>query len=428
VNNEFGYTFNKPFKNVDYDRQCYTIINISDDYIELKINDVDIYDVFNSIPQAGKIIEPKTVYCVDSKFNSITTFNTCIKDSSYSAIPHSTLYSNMYVKSNNHKDEINHFDENTKIKKMYFYHNDLINIFPNLSMTIKHNLYDSKKKYINVEVKRTKDVKLGTIKTNNNEIKVFLVNSFISNGNVKNISVTPTACLRLEFKNFIHFEEVHKIKKRIDSVIHMLIFTDKRCVRMEFFDTKKRSYTYYDLKKKNDNKDLTLSLFDRKSINNIFIALLNYFINIKEEDSNGFFPFFQFDSSKVSLEIQFLEYYRALEFIDTERRKKIGKGQNKLFMTDIIKKYPFLKNKYFGNKSDEDIGDEIRSLRNYYSHSGYYVDNLPIPTEKPKRYMNIDVQWKFDVKSFTKLVSYLEIYSVVGIIVDEKNSSIYNIL
>jgi hypothetical protein len=97
-------------------------------------------------------------------------------------------------------------------------------------------------------------------------------------------------------------------------------------------------------------------------------------------------------------------------------------------MTDIIKKYPFLKNKYFGNKSDEDIGDEIRSLRNYYSHSGYYVDNLPIPTEKPKRYMNIDVQWKFDVKSFTKLVSYLEIYSVVGIIVDEKNSSIYNIL
>ena len=46
MNNEFGYTYNKPFIDIDKNKQLHTIINIKDDCIELKINDVNTFIYF----------------------------------------------------------------------------------------------------------------------------------------------------------------------------------------------------------------------------------------------------------------------------------------------------------------------------------------------------------------------------------------------
>ena len=58
-------------------------------------------------------------------------------------------------------------------------------------------------------------------------------------------------------------------------------------------------------------------------------------------------------------------------------------------------------------------------MRNYYSHNGYYISELPIPIFKPIRYKKINNQWLYNVKNFVKVVSYLEIYSLAGIEIDE---------
>ena len=45
---------------------------------------------------------------------------------------------------------------------------------------------------------------------------------------------------------------------------------------------------------------------------------------ILEKDSkNALFPFWEFDIKQTSLEIKFLEYYKILEYLDYEKRKKI---------------------------------------------------------------------------------------------------------
>lgn len=52
--------------------------------------------------------------------------------------------------------------------------------------------------------------------------------------------------------------------------------------------------------------------------------------------------------------------------------------------------------------------EEIRALRNYYSHKGYYVHKLPIPTDKPRRYKIIETDWLYNVLNFIKVASYME--------------------
>lgn len=65
--------------------------------------------------------------------------------------------------------------------------------------------------------------------------------------------------------------------------------------------------------------------------------------------------------------------------------------------------------------------EEIRALRNYYSHKGYYVHKLPIPTDKPRRYKIIETDWLYNVLNFIKVASYMEIYKICDIRINWKN-------
>ena len=61
-----------------------------------------------------------------------------------------------------------------------------------------------------------------------------------------------------------------------------------------------------------------------------------------------------------------------------------------------------------------------------YFYKGYYVHKLPIPTDKPRRYKNIEPDWLYNVLNFIKIASYLEIYKFCGLKIDWKNL-VYNI-
>lgn len=92
----------------------------------------------------------------------------------------------------------------------------------------------------------------------------------------------------------------------------------------------------------------------------------------------------------------------------------------------MLKKYQNIKKIYFNDQDDTVIEEEVRSLRNYYSHNGYYIKELAVPTFDPKYYKKVDIQWIYDVKNFIKIVSYLEVYSLAGINVDE-NKLMYHL-
>ena len=213
---------------------------------------------------------------------------------------------------------------------------------------------------------------------------------------------------------------VLKISNRLDSILYLFLYTSGRSKQLTLYDTKKNSYEFYNLKNKDKEKKQPTFYLDKRE-NNIsnFNKLFNLFISINNDNSNSFFPFLHFDRKVVSSEIQFLEYYRVLEYTDTETRKKLHQDKNKKFLIDLLKKYPKIKVIYFKEQKDDEIEEEIRALRNYYSHNGYYIKELPIPTFKPKRYKTIDAQWLYDVKNFIKAIAYLEVYSLAGITVDE---------
>ena len=98
-----------------------------------------------------------------------------------------------------------------------------------------------------------------------------------------------------------------------------------------------------------------------------------------------------------------------------------SKGKNPTFLIKILKEYKELKEHFFKKQKDEEIEEEIRSLRNYYSHEGYYVEKLPIPTDNAKRYKELDYQWIYNVSKFVKIVAYLELYKLCDIDVKSKD-------
>lgn len=425
MSSDFSFSYITPFYRGNLSQCWNTIFEKLEKEIELKINNVEEYNVLNPFVRKGKVIESKVIYLVDSKLNAYTLLNTTYRGSTYRAISYSTFYATKYIVSATLPEkEITHFTKETKIKKMYYYQSDLNYIFDNSSVSVERKIMP-KSKYINIKGRREKEFLLGNIIIDNNEVKIFLINSFNATSFSRNINIIPTNYLRLEFKHYVNFDFAYKIKRKIDAVLYLLIFTDNVSNKLEFIDTKKNRYTYFDLENKYNEKALTLPSFNTKNTQEIFINLLNLFMNKSNDENNAFLPFLDFYKNKPSVEIEFLEYYRMLELIEKTKNQKLNKGKNNLFMVKLIKKYQYLKKQYFNNRSDEEIEEELRSLRNYYSHEGYYLESLPIVRNKEIiDFKNVDVQWKVDTKNFVKKMAYLEIYAMAGIQIDEKSFAI----
>ena len=416
MNNEFGYLDIKTFDEINEQEQKLVIVNKKDDELELKVKDIEKFGTFNFYGnEFGKLIETKIFYGVNSTYHPLTLYRCNITSSSLNVIPYSIITSQMYIIGNEAQSPISHFTDKTKVKKIKYYNDNIKYIFPSSSMIIKR-----KENEMNIEAKKEKEKIISRIDYDDNKIIIKLVNSYRHSGNIYNINIKPMSYFEILFKKSVDLDMVLKISSRIDSIIHLFLFSNGRNKELTLYDTKKNSYEYYNLKH-NDKEEKQPTFYLDKRENNIFNfnKLFELFVNIDNTNSNSFFPFLNYDRNINSIEIQFLEYYRTLEYTNMELQKKKGKGKNKQFLLQLLKKYPIVKNRYFNNIQNDIIEKEIRSLRNYYSHNGYYLTELPVPTENPIYTKKIDIQWLYDVKMFIKTIAYLEIYALAGITIDE---------
>lgn len=422
MDNEFGYIDNKPFKNCYPDDQIISIINTDENGIQFKINDTEKYDSFEYKER------PRELYAIDSRLRPITAFNIKLKRTNYAAISSSILYSDFYVWGYKGNENISHFTEETKISKMEYYHDELKNIFGNSSYNAKYKI--NKKnllEFVEINGKRTRKKKIGNILTDNNELYIYLNSNFEYIHNFNNhgeMSIKDKSCIIITFKKGINIEEAYKLIKLIDSTIHLLIMSKKRHKKTNLFDYKKNEYFLVDRKIiniKNNQKDNTYLICKREESFKSFINILSNLYELEKNSKNAIFPFIEYDIEKTSLEISFLEYYKALEYLEAQKQKKKGKGKNPTFLLKLLKNYRKLKEHFFKDQKEEEAEEEIRSLRNYYSHEGYYIDKLPIPTDNPKRYKEIDYQWIYNVNKFIKLIAYLELYKLCDIDVNSDN-------
>lgn len=417
MKNEFSYIYNKPFKSVDESEQKLSILNVKENEIELKVNDVEMFNTFDTWKsKSDEIIETKIFYGINSQYEPLTFFNASVTNSTFKAIPHSTISSNMYIIGRQATEPILHFNEaKTKIKEFSYYNEDLVNIFGASAISIKNN-FTNNETIINAKKKTPEEI--CKITCDGYEIKIYLVYSYKEYGNLSGIRIEPATYLNIKFSKAVYLEEVLKINNRLDSVIHLFILSKKKNKVLDLIDNKKNKYTFYNLKYNNEDKKKSAFYLDENKdrIEN-FSKLLNLLMKVDNENSNGFFPFLNYDRSTRSQEILFLEHYRVLEYMNILSQKKKTKGKNPTFLLPLLKKYKVVKDRYFPNQTEEEVEEEIRSLRNYYSHYGYYIKELPVPTDENKtKYMKkIDYQWLYNVKSFVKIISYLELYSLADI-------------
>ena len=305
-----------------------------------------------------------------------------------------------------------------KIRKIRYYNENIRYIFSNNTITI---IQDKKK--VKVEAKKKKAINLAHINFDDNTMTIKLVNSYKYNykGIDNCLEIKPFSFFEIHFKKSVYLNEILKISQLIDSVIHLFLLTKNKSNELKLYDTKGISYQFFNLLY-NDKENKPPMFYLDKTENNItnFEKLMNLLISINDENSNSFFPFINYDRNVRSVEIEFLEYYRVLEYTNTESRKKQGMDKNPTFLLDLLEKYKFVKERYFNSQSNIEIEREIRSLRNYYSHNGYYITELPVPTFNPKYYKKIDSQWLYNVKCFIKTIAYLEVYKLANINADEK--------
>ena len=432
MKNEFGYIDDRPFKECNTDKQIFSTITIDDEGLEFKINGVSKFGLFDYEEM------PEVIYAVDNKLTAITALRINITNSNFSAISSSIIKSDLYfikqgfLKEN---EQINHFKMQNKIRELCYYNNSIRRIFFNDSIESKYKLKDNSLQYIKINGKKKKEEKIGELTTNNgNIIQIFLNKDFIYRHQYSGCEeriIKDNSHIVLKFKNGIVFDEAYKYVLLLDSVIYLMTFLKRRHKNLLIKDFKKNSYLCRDMKIDVEDrkvKDRNFLICDKKNSKEIFINLLSNIYIMNNESKNAIFPFLEFDAKQSSLEIQFLEYYKALEYIRFKENERKGKGKNPIFLIEILKENQALKEHFFGSQDESEIEEEIRSLRNYYSHTGYYIDNLqlPIPTDHPKRYKTIDTKWLYDVLKFVKVSAYIEIYKLCGLSIDW-NKIIYEI-
>ncbi len=421
MNNELGYIDKEPFKQIDANKQDMIVLNSKEDLLEIKVNGVEKYDSFELFSNGpGKLVETNLYYGVNSKYYPISFFDASVRRTTYSAISSTTITSKMYAIGRESTESIKHLTPETKIKKFDYYNDKLLFYFTNNQISIKRK---GIKDEITLNAKTDKPKKIFTLNYNNdNEIAVYLIHSFNPSGNIYDFSIKASTYLQIRFKRSVSIDDVLRISSRIDATLHMCLLNKNRNYIVTVYDYSKRSYNIYNYRQKKylSEKNPTFNVCKNKEdVYVIFKNLLALFINLDFKDSNTYLPFINFNKDIGFNEMEFLQYYKVLEVIDFEKQMKKGKGKDTCFLKKYLKKYSKVKNHFFNSEDINALESEIRSLRNYFSHKGFYVEQLPIPTDKPTRYKKVDIQWIYDIKRLIKIIAYNEIYDKANIAINE---------
>lgn len=198
-----------------------------------------------------------------------------------------------------------------------------------------------------------------------------------------------------------------------------LTYKSHNKIELKDFRNNKFQFIYkkYNDSTKNQNQSL-FTICSQKEFLNLFQKLLD----IEQDSPNALFPFLEYNRNN-SLEINFLEYYKVLEFLNLKTQEIKNKGKNNNFLEKVFNENKELIKSIF-NINDSEIKtftQTIQSLRNYYSHEGYYLKELPVPTKKPKKYIPIDITWLNNVYILIKKLSYIEIYKYCNCEISKKD-------
>ena len=407
MENNFAYIDNKPFDNYSKEKQMFSTFNINDNCISFQIPD---YEKFF-------ILRPNNteIYAIDHMLRSISAFNIKIHKHLLTPIPNTSISSNYYIYgikdlTTEENIQMKHFTKQTKIFKLIYYHENLSTIFNSQSL----NINNSNSNFFIMQGKYFQKSGLGKIYFENNTINCSLHTNLDYHPKYYNeqskITIQQNNSIVLKFKKGIYLNSAYRLINILDTVIHLMTLTYKSHNKIELKDFRNNKFQFIYKKYNDSTKNQHQSLFTicpQKEFLNLFQKLLD----IEQDSPNILFPFLEYNRNS-SLEISFLEYYRVLEYLNFKNQEKTNKGKNNNFLEKIFNENKELFKSIFDIKESEikDFTEIVRSLRNYYSHEGYYLKTLPVPTKKPEKHIPIDIIWLKNVYILIKKLSYIEIY------------------
>ena len=361
----------------------------------------------------------KDLYCTNSNNKHITLFDTFPKETNYSVRSSTKLLCKRYAieKSNNLNEY--HITKKTNIKSFRYYSDSLGELFVNNTISDNSSKFSS---ILKVEVKQKSVIPIGTIYINEYKTIANVSLEFASHWEMRkkqSYEINAINYLSLSFNKSLKLNQIHSLAKKIDAIFYILTGNKNGFKFLSLKTRKGNEYDYYFKEQKQNNTFHFLSLKD--DYPSCLLKLLTYFLNVDDDSANAISPFINFNKSSTLLDVSFSEYYRALEFMYKHEK---GDYRETFILKFYIADYPKIKKYYYKNVSAKILEENLRNLRNYFVHYGYYIKYLPIPSERiknPTRRVKINHAFLYTAQKFLKTLSYAKLFKVCGIDFDEND-------
>lgn len=397
-NVRYGVLAAAPFSSINYKKQH---------IISYKIDETGTLSIAGLLSNRvdDDFLFKNPLYLVNNSLQAITILKTSIFLKSYSAIESFSLNANSYIASRPMADgEIKHFTIDKKIGSINYFNESLSEVF---------SIY----KYIKLKKEQSRK-QLCEARYGSKSIKIYLsikhrnIVSFFGEPQVPNI-----ISLYIKSNKGLSLDELLDISKIVDACLNICFNINTRSERMTITDYRGTEYSYYH-KVKSGHKSLCPIRYPLKIGNEQLLGkILSYLLSVN--DDNVLLPFVTHLDDEP-LELVFIRTYIAFERLHGIEQKTRGKEKNQTFLTSDISRYKTIKTKYFGDKSptDKELEEEIRGLRNHYSHNGYYIDDGLLDIKKLNkatrkyvvaRRVPIDTAW---IKNRTEYLQELFIYHI----------------
>ncbi len=404
--NKILYASLEPFDNVSEEVGYATVSQEKDKYV-LEITDFMGFEHAKNNVLGKKYINSIPLYTINSK-GEYTTYLNCFLEQFDLGFSHFAKFSaTRSITDISSKYPPRHYESNMLIQEFKYYHPDLLMLASDNSISFK---FDDKinLQEVSINGKHYVDEKYGQIVQGSS---LCLTIEYINTFSFKNLNNN----YQMRNINYIHgvldkpiaLHELIKLCNTFDASVHICTNSKYKCNQIKFTTIDNNEYNYIDLKnlKINENCEYksSLNIIDKYK-NEVFTKVVNTFLKYSENGKNFLFPFLEYHRAPSAMEITYLEYFRSIEFL----RKNI-KGES---FKRILRHNKEIVDKYFPNYKIDELNEELRSLRNYYSHEGYYLNDLPIPTENPIRYVKIDYIYLTNCIELVKEIAVKEFYRV----------------
>lgn len=376
-----------------------SIANETEGLISIKTTDVNGF-----LPLLKGDNRGTALFCVDED-NTYCTYPDCIMSpASHSRINSSIITATKSIVCTSTQNGRN-YETKYKIKSFSYHHDALNEIYQIPHQEFSKDLDD---KYIQIKAVKELASNLGIITYKKSKLTCAhkMRNSYTPDGS-NALEIRYDSYLEFTCSKALKFEDVMDICHKLDAVMHLMTSTPRRFSYIEFIDADAYSYAYRDLDQIKENNTYTSRIrliegLNKKSIVKLLDTLLLM-------DDNAIFPIVEY-TRRQSLEIQFLELYRTLEYIEPLIAKD---REDSTFLMNYFKTYTAEVKKIFGpNVQMWKLVFELKKIRNKYSHDGYFLGKITLEHREKKQKWTVTVDSEYMKKAVTLLrtIMYTVIY------------------